>query len=557
MKRMYKQLLLLWVGSCMLLLAPGTHAQQSALGCVMHLNKPFFVNGETIWYKLYLPPALQQPGAVLRFELLHPGGNSYSSHFQQLNGRQYLQGYFPLSYDQPAAMYHLLVTAKKAGKPEDVLLLNMPVPIYSDVEIPALNNLPAPGQIPRQRPKTPQGLQIRVLPEKTTYSARQRVQVQIEVLDANGRPVDAQASVSVTDASLLPLLSNLPAHLREGPAQLSYQPLDTAMTFQGLLLDSLQQPLFSGTLSAYLPQSQQFFTTYTNGEGAFELRLPRLYGEVSLQFADPHNPYIVVQSRRYISLPTASPLPYSAEIIDYLRYSQERKKIYQLFGQVESPLNPERPAEQVDSLLPDRRIIPANYEPFPDLHTFFREILTPLKLRVDQNGKWVYRMLNVQGRSKSLYADAPVFIVNQYIVRQPELIGQLHFSDIQYIDLFNDYDRLMELFGALGKNGVVMIRSSQDLRFLEEATTAGRVQLHALLPPAAFPAAAQAAAEGPHQPLLRPQVYWNAGLKVEGGRGGLEFWHTDDQGLFHIEVLAQDAHGRMGYARAEYRVGGN
>ena len=518
--------------------------------CVLHLDKPFYVNGEIVWYKLYLPQELRQAGAIIKVQLCDAEGSVLKDHCLQLTQEAYTFGYLQIPYDWASAVYHLIISTHRQGTHQYVQLADIPLPIYHDSDIPLSSSKhtvdslsPSISAIDRQ-----QALRIFIEMEKTAYQAGETVTVKLRLTDAQGDPLQAHASVAVRDQGILG--DEVMPNVFEGIKLNAAFPLDTLMHIQATFIDTLNRLLASGTMVAYLPYHQQVIAVQYSPPETYSLPLPKLYGSQALQFVDTYHPHAVLKLKAFAPTLSHPPLNYSPAVIRYLHDSRQRKKMYQLFRSIESELKADFPRVVADSFAYDRKYYMKDYESFPDLPTFLQEILTPLKARRTRKDGIVYKMLNTTWKHKSLYPEQPIFIVNQYIITDKHIINDLTYKEIEYIEMFNDYKGLIAQFGAMGSNGVVKIQTTQDLTFLEEKGLANTFNIHTLQLPAKFPLREN---QPRHLPNVRPQLYWNPSIHTEAnGRATFSFRHSDDLGSFQIEVVAQDEQGHIGRAVVVY-----
>ncbi len=250
------------------------------------------------------------------------------------------------------------------------------------------------------------------------------------------------------------------------------------------------------------------------------------------------------------ALPPAAPLSYDDAIRRYLEWSRQRKKIYQLFQEVEMPLSSDRPSPDTTTYRPDRHLRLADYTPMEDLPTFFREVATPLKYR-RQHGQYVALMFNPEMRR--FYHGSPLFIVDGQLTWDAHYVAQLDIGAIATIDLFFFADALRSHFSAFGRYGVVVIRSRTGGLQLPNAYRQNILSLDGLQVPVSFPAL-----PGDPQtdlPRFRPQLYWNPNVPTdEQGRATVEFRQSDALSTFQVSVVAHGSDGRSGAGVYRYEV---
>jgi hypothetical protein len=187
---------------------------------------------------------------------------------------------------------------------------------------------------------------------------------------------------------------------------------------------------------------------------------------------------------------------------------------------------------------PDRLVDPGLYEPFPDLATFFKEVVTPLRFNLDRESeKYVAKMYNPAERE--FYTGVPLFIIDDQLSRDADFIARLNPADIESISLFYEFDQLFNQFMFLARNGVVIIKTKTGKTQLPRE--GGGAELQGLLRPVTF----SRVHAGGALPDISPLVHWAAGVETdENGRATITFPLTDDRSRFRVHVVGQTADGR-------------
>lgn len=519
--------------------------------CLIHLDKPIYVNGETIWYKIYMPQNLRQPSGVLKMHLCDKEGKIIRDHFLKLTDDGYAFGYIPIPYTLDTDIYHLVVNTYAQSGIKSFQLTDFPIPIYNDANIPTILDDDNPEVVNNSAEPSEGVPNLKLKLDKSTYQTNEKISVNIQLTNAQNQSIRGNASISVRDKGLIDADNLGIPNIYVFNLNLSPDTeLDKNIYLQASFVDSLNRLIFSGTLVGYIPSTAQILTPETDGLGVFSLPLPDLYGNHQLQWVDAKNPSGVVKSKQFLRIFNHTALQYSANIIQYLHYSSERKKLYQLLGGIENEIQVTPLVFSSDSIGYNRKYVIADYDPFPDLPTFFQEILTPLKARRTRKGI-TYKMLNTDTRYKSFYPDQPIFIVNDYVVTDSKVINRLNYQDVEYIEMYNEYELLISRFGALGLNGIVKIHTKQDLSFLEDKLT-NTFDIHTLQIPATFPKYED---QPDYFPNIRPQVYWNPQIEIgPNGLANFSFLHSDDLGDFEIEVVVQTEEGSIFRKCVDYKV---
>ncbi|MEZ4989545.1 MAG: hypothetical protein R2824_04010 [Saprospiraceae bacterium] len=513
-----------------------------------HLDKAFYVNGEVIWYQLYLPAGFREHDIMLKLSLRDNSGKPVEENFLDTRGGTTVNGYFKLPYDIAPNVYHFLVMATESASKKRVKLGEVAVPVYNDLDD-SWKDKPSVS-VPSTENVALKGLQLDIQLADSGIKKRGEVSAGIKVTDASGRPVAAELSVSVRDENLAHTagtIKNITIPVEIDPAT-----LDNDIYINGRLLGPDGQARTGITIGAFASDDRTSYYADTDQEGRFALHLQQFTGDKPLQFVDLQGASFRIELDDQISLDAYPAVQYTEDVKNYLEWSRSRKMIYQLYQTVEAGLQIESPVTETPEMEPDMHIRLKDYASFADLYTFLLEVSTPLKLRKDEEGGLYARMFNPDPRVRVFYQQSPIFIVDGKITRNVNFLQQLDIEKLEVIDEFFDFQRLINYFGKIGSNGVVIVQTSIPNLQLPESEEAGIFSIRGLLPKGKV---IQVEDPAPHRPVFKPQLYWSAGEETNAqGQFRLQFPHTDDLGTFIIEVVAKDKDGRMGTVTTSYRV---
>lgn len=513
-----------------------------------HLDKTFYVNGEVIWYQVYLPESFKGRDVMLKLSLTDRKADPVAANYLKTAGKTTISGYFKLAYDITPDVYHLLVIGTDRDSKKSVKLGELSVPVYND-----LDNAWKEQEVISSPPATElvtEGLQLDLHLSEAAVQKREEVVATVRVTDAAGQPLAADLSISVSDDRLLPDGSMMKRMFI--PTSVDPAALEDAIYIKGRLLDSDGKPRSEETIAAYAADERSSYFADTDQDGYFALQLPDFTGDKPLQFVDLHGVPFQVLLDDGVTVSDQSLLTYTTTVKNYLEWSRRRKMIYQLYQTVETSLQVQEEEVAARELEPDHRIQLEEYTSFPDLYTFLLEVSTPLKLRRANDGSLFARMFNPDPRVRVFYQEPPIFIVDGKVTRNVNFLQQLDIQKLQVIDEYFDFQRLNTYFGKLGSYGVVMVETSIPNLQLPEVDEAGIFTVSGLLPVATVLRPGQV---GVQQPVFKPQLLWQDSVTTdEQGRYTLRFPHTDDLGTFVIEIVAQGRNGKIGKAKTSYRV---
>lgn len=524
---------------------------------VIHLDKSFYVSGENIWYSIYFPDFFKTQTAAIQVVIYDRSGNRVFNTFHKLDHATQLNGYIPVSFNWKADNFRLVVMGRDSKQQKLFTLADKIIPIYEDKEK-SLNSTEIANidaTTANNLASFTGNLKVEVAPTQPTFKTTEQVSVRVEVRDAQNHPVKAQMSISVTEMGLTTETAPSFETISCGVPIPSQLDLDSSIIIQGSVLNNASQPLNTRTLGVYIRGLNEIFYPTMIGDGKFELRLPNLYGEQTLQFIDYLNRDIHIKWEE-ISLAPLPPLVYTPEVVAYIESSRKRKKIYQLFGGIESSIEPEVPAPERSNPSPDEIIRINDYEPFPSVPDFFQEIITPLKIRKENPSTYSIRLFNHDYKVRGLYPLSPLFILNGRATRDEALVAGLEIKFIDRFELYYDNLRLEEFFGVVGKSGVVNIFTTEKPPIFSAPETRTIFSFQGYQPSVTFPLTESIPNdEKSAVPTFRSQLYWNPNLTTDDqGIGTCSFPSSSDITGYQIKVVVQSKNGEMGYGTGAYRT---
>jgi hypothetical protein len=249
---------------------------------LIHLDKSFYVSGEIIWYKVYLPASAAGKEVSVYTCLLDAKGAIVADQFVQTKRESFCFGQFEIPLDLPTGMYALHCSATNSAFEKD-LLVQAPVPIFNDL-------LPLPKELSSSQPLIDQNASF----EKAQLGAQEALKIaikkgpsngedwQIIVSDQSGNPVSANASVSIADEALCGASAYPLYNLYQGdilPANVAWL---GPMYRSGKAMDEALQP-YTLTMIANDIELSHIFYTQPDQNGRFSLELPEYQGQRNIQ----------------------------------------------------------------------------------------------------------------------------------------------------------------------------------------------------------------------------------------------------------------------------------
>ena len=529
---------------------------------IIHLDKSFYVTGEVVWYKVYLPKDFEGRAVTLKTTVMNEMGTvkHYSHH--ATDGKSYFSSYYKIPFETRSGLYSLILSGIKTSTGKPVKLAEVGLPIYNDLETVriAKEDLLIPDNISNNTPSISNSpLKVSVELDKTTYANREKVNVIVKVTDAAGQPIEGNCSVAVTDQSIAGDMTLPIGNILGGPIppNIIAKNINNSINVRGLFLDKDKNPKKVEIMGVFSPKENEFVFTSSNDQGAFSIEVPNYSGEKPVQFVNHYeiDNDVEVRLSENIKRELQQDLIYTEGILTYLKLSRERKKIFQMFGAFESDVQPVVDKFNKTTLVADKEYNLRNYSTFEDLPMFFTEVLTYLKFK-KQGKKYVAKMTNPTPTWEGNYPGDPMFIVDGKITRDADFVSKIEYSHLEQINLFFNIKELKKQFNILGKSGVAEITTDLPKILLPESDEKRIFSITGLQPQADFPVFETSQInDNDRFPFFRPQLYWNDNVMINAnGEGKFSFTQTDDESTFKVQVLVQGKNGEMGSGEVIYEV---
>lgn len=532
---------------------------QPPLETLLHLDKSFYVSGEIAWFKLYLPGTWQNREVAVNTRILNQPGEQVEQFFILTEGKSYLEGYFRIPYDVTSGYYEIRFSASAGAPTGEQMIGVFAIPVYNDLDRP--EEIVTVEAFEKEDPVLlSEDLNFEFSLQEANVHSRDEVAVQVLITDKNGHPVSGHASVTIKDSRLARSITGAPEILVQ-PVSLTIDPkvLQPDIYARGRLTGSDNTPLQINVLGGYVSDDQRIYYTKSNHEGDFQLNLPPFTGRKKIQYLgfQYEQPDIRSSIESVQRVLEARNLIYTRELLEYFELSRLRKKIFQYYETAESEPDPEDIQVEVPVLEPDASYSVKEYESFKDMKSFFGELLTPLRFKLEKDSTFSATLFNARGgkRSNTVLRGKPLFFIDGKATRNADFVARLPISAIETVDLFLDGPKLRSYFQAIGVSGVVRISTSIANLKLPEADAGNIHTIYGIQSPADFPVPDAGVLSAKNQPFFRPQLYWNPGLLVnDAGTTSFSFYQSDDTGDFEIKLVFQANDGRRATGTFHYTV---
>lgn len=252
----------------------------------LQTDKSYYYPGEVIWYKGFLryhfPEMRDSLSKVLYVELIDPDKSVIQMHLVQIDsGKSHGAFILPDTLD-PGSYYLRAYTNWLMNYPKETIFYK-PIPILASNEL-VLEKKYKPSNQDKST-------KIEMQTSKSTFSPREKIDLVLQVTHSDGTPVEAEFSVSVTDAEqVIPIVeektifNSYPDTNRyiAFSAILKY-PMEQGISIAGQFLNDKGKPE-KATVLVVQGKMDDLITVETDELGHFQLTGFHFYDSVSFSF---------------------------------------------------------------------------------------------------------------------------------------------------------------------------------------------------------------------------------------------------------------------------------
>ncbi len=519
---------------------------------IIHLDKPFYVAGETVWFSLFLEDDVQDNTSI-QFKVVNRQNEViHLSFVKTKNG--IVCGYYKIPFDIPTGNYGLVFESKTIVA-EHIVLGSLMVPFYNDLLEQELSNNAI--TLPSFQADISSELNIGIDLKTDQVLPGEIVSGAINITDGNGNPIDAMVSVSVFDAGIIGDASGLGVYHYQDDLT-ARDELVEQLFFEGKIYNDNDQPIRANVIGAYSQQEHKFSFTKSNDNGDFILAKDDFYGKRSVQFVGFQKEFPIIRTALTTEYPFEgldSEVPYNPTIEQYLIASNKRKKINQYFNIPEKATMLSLPDINAQEIVTQANYNVKEYESFDNMENFAKNLMMPLRFK-KEDGELVAQVINPTAHKTSNYfmEGQPIFLIDGKITRNATYIGKLAQEEVEDLSIIYDNKELRRQFNVLGSSGAVVINTFGRAEILPEEDERNIFEVTGIQVEMQYPIAFNATAEIEERPVFNPQVYWHPNLNISG-TGNISYVQTNDKSVFKIVVVARSTDGRIGYATSTYSVG--
>lgn len=251
----------------------------------LHTDKPYYYGGEAIWFKGYMnyivPEMRDSLSGILYVELINPQRKIIAERLLKIDSG-FVHGDFFLSDTLSSGTYFLRAYTNWMRNYGASQIFTKPIPILAinqKVENdPMVQHISSPG------------LSVKV--NKPSFKPREKIELEVGVVDEEGHPVAANLSVSVTDADQVALVNDPVSMLTSFPmpdklevnrlVELRY-PVEYGVSFFGQF-ENDKEEFERATVTVVQGRFEDMVTTETDHDGRFWLNGFQFFDSAQLAF---------------------------------------------------------------------------------------------------------------------------------------------------------------------------------------------------------------------------------------------------------------------------------
>lgn len=503
----------------------------------LHIDRPFYLIGETIWYKLYTINYHEQSDhSEIVYVNVHEKNGSLliQQKLRLTEGKANGSIDIPLSWNED--FYYITCFTKWNLQFGNEGLSIHEIPVYNFSENEESSSVIAMDQVDSIEIQHQENIKL----DLTKKSYHRREKAIVKITNPDGLP----GNCSVSIYSLVSLNDHKRNIVFDSSVSYEVEAQDSKekeLTIEGRAMDpDSGNPVISALLSVYKVGSEKFYRT-TSKEGIVRARIDDFNEKATFQLFNM-NPYqpstpdfkLKLTGEKLMGLENKySPPPRNERINNYLTNSRLSRKIHEIFEE-----------RTLDSLQ-GKQFVPIpfkadkvyqmeKYQSMKTLEEFLREIVIYVDF-IKKDGNTTVRLKNKQ--TQHYFMEKPWYLVDGYLTGDEELVLSIPFKNLSRIEIFNTNNSI------LGQLETVMIRSGMiavytDNFYLKNITEEGDniFEFKGFSISKDFVGIAQLpSSEARENPNFNSLLYWNPNVELSNN-SQMNFVTSDLLGNFIIRV---------------------
>lgn len=392
---------------------------------------------------------------------------------------------------------------------------------------------------------------------ESSFQARQKVSLQLSLLDETGNPIQGEFSVKVlnralfenteTDTFLDQLRrdsnSGIPwkkvlSNSREEPVHFYSSVIERS----GIAYDAAtSEPLADFTqVTFYLQKSNWRYQTFTSNGGRVSLTIPDFYEDDELFYLgmtrrkeEVNNIRVKWDEQPALPLPMAPASRETEKIDAYGSFAEKQKIINRSYGFYTSTIAADTIGHgmlELEEMLggADNSFNVDDYSRFATMKELIKEVIKYMKQR-GSGDKMRVRISLLEPPIGD-----PLYIIDGIATKSTAFFLSLKPSDLSSIKIIKDQFKLPKL-GLFGKNGIVLVKTKNGN--VREPLDDTAKQISGLSKPIGFGNITETDIQNGAVPIFRSSIYWNPSMTTdENGIALIEFFTSDDIGSYQIQI---------------------
>lgn len=519
----------------------------------IHIDKPFYSNGENIWYKIYIlnNGKGQDFSKVVYVDFVSSSGNLILQQKLKVKGR-IAYGDIALPLDIEEGYYYLKASTiwNKNFNSQNNYLVK--VPVYSEWKEASHQKFQeqVESNIKNSNIYFSDSYGISITPDKISYKKNELVTLNLKATDKTGKPITANLSLAVTEKDLIPEpnyygIVNRKAALEENKIDKHIikekYAKEQSLRIKGYISDpATGKPLNTRFLSIYTPGISEFKSSEIEN-GNLDHTLPDFYGTQIIQFHnfDPYQntiPKVKIETNEWNWENSEIKMDYPSRdriVEKYIEAARLRRKINEIF-EVKYPVDISDAKTGLSNFTGDKVFLMKDFHLMKDVEEFIRTFF--FKTRIyEKEGKKSVILYNYD--SKYNFMESPWYLLDGYLTRDENFLLKLPLKNVEKLEIFYRTKTLSGQFDALMiRSGVLAIHTKEKGLLLPKLDPGNNIEVTGYYSPRKF---AIPIINEPFEeyPDFRPLVYWNPEIITdENGMATITFRASSAIGNFDIKV---------------------
>jgi len=503
----------------------------------VHMDKSFYISGETIWFKIYLlNDSSEIKSRVLHVDLVTHQNETIARQKLLIDNRT-SYGSITLPMDAKEGYYRFRAYTHYNLNFEPAYIFKENIPVYqpdkedflfSDRMNDGLNLSNETG--------------VAIYTDNEIYKPRDSLTVTVQLNGSKDENREGNFSISVL---ALDIVNHEFQHYdyksKCDDSSFNVDQLfdpERTLFIEGKLLDpESKRNVTSGLISIYMDETSQFLRASAQ-DGYIKAPAPDYWGTGIFQILnlDPYQSSVVEfipKSKSKFDSPYFNPDQPSRtpNVLKYMELLKKRRKIMELFDLYQSSdiNNTTVPARKPDAVYRTQ-----DYQYIYSFEEFINEAIVNVKVRMI-NGEKSVRLFNQE--MARLFTDHPWYIVDGYLTYNEKEVLGIQYQDILEIRLFTKTSTIKSYFEPfMWRNGILEI-ITRDVKYNRKLkNNPNVVEMEGFTIPQNFSSAIPLP-QNNTTPDFRGVMYWSPNVFTdENGEARITIPLSDDTGKFAIRI---------------------